>query len=64
MALEHHDDQPVPSTETSARRRLMPDGVDPFREMEVLAAAANSINDQTYRYRVGVQNCGAFKEPR
>lgn len=43
---------------------MMPDGVDPFREMEAVAAAANQIDPLTYRYRVAIQNCGAFKEPK
>ena len=63
MSLEHRDEQ-LPKPELDAAMHHAGAGRDEFREMLVLAAAANSINDQAYRYRVGVQNCGAFKEPR
>jgi hypothetical protein len=54
---------PLRNVDTAAMRPVVP-GVDPFREMEMLAAAANSVDYDAYRYRVRVQNCGAFVEPK
>lgn len=60
---EHRDRQPLSTAETAARRPVVP-GVDEFREMELLAAAALYIDSRAYRYTVAIQDCGAFKEPK
>ena len=65
MALEqHHSEQEARPVEATAIKRVVPPGYDEFRAFEALASGANMIDPLTYRYRTGIQDCAAFKEPR